>query len=149
MMVGDGPERSSLERLIRQNGHSELVTFVGKIDTIEKILPLTDLFLMPSASESFGLAALEAMACGVPVVASDAGGLPECVVHGQTGYLAPVSDVTAMADYAWQIIHDDDTHCAFRKAARAHAQNFSVEHTVPHYEAVYARTLAQTRQTTF
>jgi N-acetyl-alpha-D-glucosaminyl L-malate synthase BshA len=146
MMVGDGPERSGLERIVRQNGHAEHVTFVGKVDAVEKILPLTDLFLMPSASESFGLAALEAMACGVPVVASDAGGLPECVVHGQTGYLAPVRDVAAMADHAWQILQDDDTHCAFRKAAHAHAQHFSIEHTVPQYEAVYARTLARARQ---
>ena len=115
-----------------------------KNDEVHKILCLTDLFLLPSEIESFGLAALEAMACRVPVISTNAGGLPEVNKHGFSGYLSDVGDVDAMAKNALSILKDDKTLDQFKDQARAQAQSFAIELIVPQYEALYTRTIAQT-----
>lgn len=137
LLIGDGPERSSLEKLCREIGLCEEIRFLGKQDAIEEILNVSDLFIMPSANESFGLAALEAMACGVPVISSDVGGLPEVNIHGKTGFLSPVGDVDSMARNAVHILQDDTVLQAFRDAALAQAKCFDIEAILPQYEAYY------------
>ncbi|MDA0863678.1 MAG: glycosyltransferase, partial [Bacteroidetes bacterium] len=117
---------------------------MGNSDEVHKILCLTDLFLLPSEIESFGLAALEAMACRVPVISTNAGGLPEVNKHGFSGYLSDVGDVDAMAKNALSILKDDKTLDQFKDQARAQAQSFAIELIVPQYEALYTRTIAQT-----
>jgi N-acetyl-alpha-D-glucosaminyl L-malate synthase BshA len=117
LMVGDGGERSLCERLSRDLGISEHVRFLGKQDAIEEILSVSDLFLMPSQSESFGLAALEAMACKVPVISSNAGGLPELNIEGVTGFLKDVGDVDGMAERAIYILEDEDRLNQFKENA--------------------------------
>lgn len=124
LMVGDGPERGNIEALCREIGLCSEIRFLGKQDAIEELLAVSDLFLLPSASESFGLAALEAMACEVPVISSNAGGIPEVNVHGKTGYLAEVGDVDAMAAYAIKILSDEDLLQEMRANALAHAQTY-------------------------
>src|SRR6202012_3084995 len=116
LMVGDGVERSRCEQLSRDLGVSEEVRFLGKQDAIEEILSVSDLFLMPSESESFGLAALEAMACKVPVISSNAGGLPELNVEGITGFLKDIGDIDGMAEKAIYILEDESR----RKTGKEH-----------------------------
>ncbi len=141
LLIGDGPERRKMESLCRQLGLIEEVRFLGKQDAVEELLAVADLFLMPSASESFGLAALEAMACEVPVISSNIGGLPEVNIHGETGYLADVGDVESMAKYAIQILRDPGTLEQFRKNARARAELFDIDIVVPQYESYYEEVL--------
>ncbi len=141
LLIGDGPERHNLEELCRRLGLGHEVRFLGKQDAIEEILAVADLFLMPSGSESFGLAALEAMACEVPVVSSNIGGLPEVNIHGETGYMADVGDVDAMARYALDILQDDDTLQRFRAGALAQARRFDLQTILPQYEAYYREVL--------
>lgn len=137
LMIGDGPERIKVERMCRDLGICGDIRFLGKQDAVEDLLSLADLFLLPSEKESFGLAALEAMACGVPVVSSNAGGLPEVNVDGHTGYLCEVGDWGAMGEKGIEILKDDDFLSQFRSNARNKALEFSRENIVPQYEALY------------
>jgi L-malate glycosyltransferase len=138
IFVGDGPERQNVELLCRQLGLCNSIRFLGKQDAVEELLAIADLFIMPSASESFGLSALEAMACEVPVISSNAGGLPEVNIHGVTGFLSNIGDVDDMAKNALLILENDETHQKFRAAALENAQKYSLDNIVPHYEAYYS-----------
>jgi N-acetyl-alpha-D-glucosaminyl L-malate synthase BshA len=137
LLIGDGPERPEIELLVTSLGLETDVRFLGKQEQIEDILPLADLFLLPSEYESFGLAALEAMAAELPVVSSNAGGLPEVNIHGGTGYLCAVGDVADMAARCVSILTDDNTHRLFRRNALEQAKKFSIETIVPRYEQLY------------
>jgi N-acetyl-alpha-D-glucosaminyl L-malate synthase BshA len=140
LLIGDGPERAAAERAVDASGLRAQVAFTGMHEEFAPLLAAADLFLLPSAEESFGLAALEAMACGVPVVASDAGGLPEVVEHGRTGYLAPVGEVAAMAAHAVSILQDRARAKVMGEAARARAvQQFSAGPAIDAYEALYRK----------
>ncbi len=140
LMVGDGPDRAASEAAARAAGVWADVRFIGKQEPVEEILSIADLFLMPSASETFGLAALEAMACGVPVVSSDVGGLPELNVDGVTGFLRPIADVDGMTEAARAILTTPDLHARMATAARARAvEQFDIDRIVPRYEAHYQR----------
>ncbi len=142
VMVGDGPEFGKTMDLVESLKLSGSVRFVGVVDDIAPVLKEADLFLLPSETESFGLSALEAMASGVPVVASLVGGLPEVVVHGKTGFLAPVGDVEAMASYCLELLTDCAKRKRFAKAARTRAvEMFNYREIVPQYEAIYERLL--------
>ncbi len=143
VMVGDGPDRVEAEREARALDVHDDTFFLGKIDAVAPLLASADLFLLPSTSESFGLSALEALASGVPVVASDAGGLPEVVHNGVTGALCPVGDVPAMAQAAVEILSRDDRWEAMSRAAAADArERFSEDDLVARYERFYQSTLA-------
>ena len=137
LMVGDGPDRVNAEQLCRDLGVCNDVRFLGKQDAIEEILSVTDLFLMPSESESFGLAALEAMACGVPVISSNAGGLPELNINGVTGFLDPVGDIESMAAHAIHILEDNERLATFKAAALERAKEFDLSLVLPIYEHYY------------
>jgi N-acetyl-alpha-D-glucosaminyl L-malate synthase BshA len=137
LLVGDGPERQNVEMLCRQLGLCDSIRFLGKQDAVEELLAIADLFIMPSASESFGLSALEAMACQVPVISSNAGGLPEVNIHGVTGFLSDIGDVDHMAKNALLILENPEMHQKFSAAALANAEKYSLENIVPHYEAYY------------
>lgn len=143
LMVGDGPERVNSEALCRTLGIVEHVRFLGKQDAIEEILSVSDLFLMPSETESFGLAALEAMACKVPAITSNAGGLPELNVDGFCGYMSEVGDIEDMAKKAISILEDDDTLQRFKENAYARAHDFDLEKILPQYIAYYEEILSQ------
>lgn len=143
LMVGDGPERAYCEQLCRDLGIAEEVRFLGKQDAVEEILSVADLFIMPSESESFGLAALEAMACKVPVITSNAGGLPELNVDGVTGYMDEVGDIASMAHHAVAILANDDKLNSFKENALARAKEFDLSLILPIYEAYYQEILDQ------
>jgi len=143
LLIGDGPDRVPAEHLARELGVYEDLRFLGKQEPIEEILSIADLFLMPSGSETFGLAALEAMACGVPVVASNIGGLPELIIEGETGYLCPLGDIEAFTDRARRILTDETLQQRMSAAARHRAEEFDTSHIVPRYEAYYEQVLAQ------
>ena len=114
---------------------------MGKQDAVEELLNISDLFVIPSGNESFGLAALEAMACEVPVISSNVGGLPEVNIHGETGFLSDVGNVDEMADYAIRILKDDEILQEFRKNALAQAKRFDIKNILPQYEAYYEHIL--------
>ncbi|MDB5121584.1 MAG: bshA [Sphingobacteriales bacterium] len=137
LMVGDGPERVYCERLCRELGITENVRFLGKQDAVEEILSVADLFIMPSESESFGLAALEAMACKVPVITSNAGGLPELNINGITGYMDEVGDIDAMADHCIYILQDNDRLEVFKDNSLKRAKEFDLSLILPVYENYY------------
>lgn len=137
LMIGDGPDRLMAEEMARTLDIAADVRFLGKQEQINEILSITDLFLLPSQTESFGLSALEAMACSVPVISTNAGGLPEINVHGKTGYLSNVGDVADMAANAISILQDDAVLHHFKNAAIAHAKTFEKQHIIPTYEALY------------
>ena len=137
LLIGDGPERHNLEELCRKMELCHEVRFLGKQDAVEELLAIADLFMMPSGSESFGLAALEAMACEVPVISSDVGGLPEVNIHGKTGYLSAVGDVEDMARNALSILQDEKKLQTFRSHALAQAKRFDIDNILPQYEAYY------------
>ncbi|HUO52166.1 MAG TPA: N-acetyl-alpha-D-glucosaminyl L-malate synthase BshA, partial [Gemmatimonadaceae bacterium] len=142
VMVGDGPERGAAEHEARELGVQEHTHFPGKLDAVAPILASADLFLLPSASESFGLSALEALACGVPVVASAVGGLPEVVRDGETGFLRPVGDVDAMAEAAIGVLRDPQRWRRMSAAAAADARaRFSQDDIVARYERFYESVL--------
>lgn len=144
ILVGDGPEATVAEELAVKLGVRDRVTFTGVVDRVAPVLRAADLFLLPSQTESFGLAALEALASGVPVIASDVGGIPEVVEHGITGYLAPVGDIDRMADYAIDLLSDCPRRRAVAAVARSHATvNFDYHKIVPQYEAIYERVLKE------
>lgn len=148
LMVGDGPDRTQAEQLARDLGVAHNVRFLGKQDAIEEILSVADLFLIPSESESFGLAALEAMACRVPVVSSNVGGLPELNVEGVTGFLCDVGDVDAMAEKSLYVLEDCDRLEAFKEAALKHAEKFKLANIMPQYEQYYQEILKQHQENT-
>lgn len=137
ILAGDGPERSNIEHLCSKHNVSDRVFFLGKQDNIEKILSISDVFLMPSETESFGLAALEAMACGVPVVSTDSGGLPEVNKYGFSGFTASLGDVIAMSNYVLKIIETPESLSNFRQNARKQAESFVIEKIIPQYENLY------------
>lgn len=141
IMVGDGPERPAAEELARELNIIDDIRFVGKQEQMEEILPIADVFLLTSEYESFGLAALEAMAAGVPVVSTNAGGLPEINVHGETGYMAETGDVQQMAKYCISILEDETLHEQFRKQAYENALRFDIVNIIPVYEQLYERFL--------
>jgi N-acetyl-alpha-D-glucosaminyl L-malate synthase BshA len=139
LLVGDGPEVGTAHRLSRQLGITELLHVVGAQEEVVPLLSISDLFLLPSAQESFGLAALEAMACQVPVVASRVGGLPEVIEHGITGYLHPPDALDDMAASAVMLLTDEQQHRAVATAACQRVRvHFCVERVVPMYEGCYA-----------
>ncbi len=141
LLVGDGPERANCERLCRELGNCDEVRFLGKQDAIEDLLAIADLFVLPSEQESFGLAALEAMACEVPVISSNAGGIPEINIHGETGFLSPVGDVADMARNAIYILSDEGRLQQFKKNAYSQARRFDIEQILPVYEGYYKQVL--------
>jgi L-malate glycosyltransferase len=141
LLVGDGPERPTAEDLSRCLGIHESISFVGKQEQMEDILAIGDLFLLTSEYESFGLAALEAMAAGVPVVSTNAGGLPEVIVEGVTGHMGNVGDVKTMSQQAISILENDETLLEFKKASAEHAKKFDIHNIVPLYEQLYERFL--------
>jgi L-malate glycosyltransferase len=137
LMIGDGPERGDAETEARELAVADDVRFLGKLDSVAGLLQMSDLFLLPSQSESFGLAALEAMACGSPVVAARAGGLPEVIEDGVTGILEPVGSVEAMGRRAVDVLRDPERHRAMADAAVAVARTYSADRIVPMYEKLY------------
>ena len=137
IMVGDGPDREIADQLCKDLGIKKKVLFLGNTSDIDRILCFTDLFLLPSESESFGLSALEAMAAGVPVVSSNAGGLSEVNEEGVSGYLCPIGDVQTMAEKAIYILSDKDRLAQFKQNARKVAARFDEEKIIPMYEALY------------
>ena len=141
ILIGDGPDRSLCEMLCRDLEIQEHVKFLGKQAEIVDLLCAADLFLMPSQSESFGLSALEAMACSVPVVSTSVGGLPELNIHNQTGYIAEIGDVERMARYGTDLLTNPAKHKAFSEAARARAIEFNQDKIVAQYEQYYEKVL--------
>ncbi len=144
LLVGDGPERTNMEHLCRKLGICEDVRFLGKIGAVEEVLSIADLFLMPSEKESFGLAALEAMACEVPVISSNTGGIPELNLHGKTGFVSEVGDVQDMARNALHILQDENLK-TFRENALKRAKCFDIQKILPQYEAYYEEVLENTK----
>ncbi len=140
LLVGDGPERIRVESLCRELGTCDDIRFLGKLDQIEEVLSVSDLFIMPSEKESFGLAALEAMACEVPVISSNAGGLPELNINGQSGFLSDVGDIEGMTRNALTIL-DDKNLPRFKAGALDRAKDFNVDKILPMYEDLYLETL--------
>ena len=142
LMIGDGPDRSRAEQYCRERGLRDRVFFLGNVPNLEEILGSTDLFLLPSEAESFGMAALEAMASEVPVITTNSGGLPEVVIEGETGYLLPVGDVDAMANRAIEILSDDARHQQMGARAREVAiERFDENRIVPRYREMYERVI--------
>jgi len=141
MLVGDGPEKVKAEKQCKELGIKDQVIFFGNSNEIDLILSYSDLFLLPSETESFGLAALEAMAWGVPVISSNTGGLPEVNEEGISGFLSNVGDVDNMASNALKILHNNEVLSAFKKQALAVAKKFDIEQILPLYEAVYKKAL--------
>lgn len=137
LLVGDGPERESVEQLCRELGTCKHTLMLGKQEKIEEILSIADLFLLPSGSETFGLAALEAMSCSVPVISSNIGGLPELNIHGETGYLCELGDVDKMAEYAIELLKNDELRTKISKNARMHAEQFESSKIIQQYEEYY------------
>lgn len=144
LLVGDGPERDKMERLCRDLGSCDDIRFLGKLEAVEEVLSVADLFVMPSEKESFGLAALEAMACEVPVLSSDAGGIPELNIDGVTGFTCKIGDVKTMTEKALEIL-DDNNLKGFKERALARAKEFDVSKILPMYEQVYEQTLEETK----
>jgi N-acetyl-alpha-D-glucosaminyl L-malate synthase BshA len=143
LLVGDGPERHMAEELSRELHIEDEVRFVGKQLDMEEIFAVTDIFLLPSEYESFGLAALEAMAAGAAVVSSNAGGLPEVIEQGVCGYMANVGDIEAMSNFALDILKNDDRLANFRKAAKIQAERFDIRNIIPLYEELYQKVIHQ------
>lgn len=141
ILIGDGPERSDCERLCRELNIFDSVKFMGKQDSIIELLSIADLFIIPSQTESFGLAALEAMSCEVPVISTSVGGLPELNLHNETGYIAEIGDTDRMAKYAIDLLSNEKKYKIFSKNARERAIEFEETKIVPVYEAFYEKIL--------
>src|SRR5690606_8948855 len=139
----DGPERKNMEDLSRKLNLFDSIRFLGKQDAIEELLSISDVFLLPSATESFGLAALEAMACEVPVVSSNAGGIPEVNIDGETGFLCPVGDIQEMADKTILLLTNAGMHARFRENALKRAEHFHIDLILPLYEEYYKEILSE------
>jgi len=142
ILIGDGPERSDCERLCRDLNIYDSVKFMGKQDSIIELLSIADLFLIPSQTESFGLAALEAMSCEVPVISTSVGGLPELNLHGETGYIAEIGDIDRMAKYAIDLLTNEKKYSIFSKNARERAKEFEEDKIVTIYEEFYEKVLS-------
>ncbi len=140
LMVGDGPERTAMEGLCRTLGICDDIRFLGKLEAVEEVLSVADLFIMPSEKESFGLAALEAMACEVPVISSNAGGIPELNIHGKTGFLSEVGDVKDMTRNSLHILNPENLP-VFKKNALERALTFDIKNILPLYEDYYQEVL--------
>jgi len=145
LLVGDGPERAGVEQLCREYKLCDEIRFLGKQDAIEELLAVADLFMMPSESESFGLAALEAMACEVPVISSNIGGIPEINIHGKTGFLSDVGNYKEMADNALVLLKDENLLKEFKANAFAQAKLFSLQNILPLYERYYERVIEESK----
>jgi len=144
VLVGDGPDRAEAERLARELGIAEYVVFLGKQSALSEILSIADIFLLPSQQEAFGLSALEAMSCGVPVVATNIGGIPEVVSHGETGYISELGDVSRMARYCIDLLTNPKKLAIFRERARTRAvEKFDIDLIVPMYESLYKEVVAE------
>lgn len=143
LLLGDGPERPYAESICRDCVSAENIKFLGKQEQMEDILPIGDLFLLTSEYESFGLAALEAMAAGVPVISTNAGGLPEINIDGYCGYMSEVGDTLDMSKKAISILQDEEVLQRFRNNALAQANKFDIDNIVPQYEALYQRMIAK------
>jgi L-malate glycosyltransferase len=143
ILIGDGPERGAIEKLCREKDVCEHVRFLGKQEAIEEILSVCDLFIMPSEAESFGLAALEAMACQIPVISSNAGGIPELNISGTTGFLSNVADVEDMAKNAIHILGDENRLAQFKHNALARAREFDIKKIMPLYESYYQKVVSE------
>ncbi len=141
IIVGEGPEKKPIQKLCKELGIIDNVLFVGNSHEVDKILCFSDLFLLPSEHESFGLVALEAMACGVPVISSNAGGLPEVNIQGISGYLSDIGDVDDMSKNALKILESQETHLKFKQNAKKTALKFETKNIVPLYEEVYEKAL--------
>lgn len=148
MMVGDGPEKIKAERLCEELGIQDRVIFFGNSNEIDSILSYSDLFLLPSETESFGLAALEAMAWSVPVISSNSGGLPEVNFDGVSGYLSNVGNIDEMAENAIKILNNNDNLNAFKKNALSVAKQFDIKNILPLYESLYEKAINHSKQTT-
>jgi N-acetyl-alpha-D-glucosaminyl L-malate synthase BshA len=143
LMIGDGPDRTKAEALCRELDICDDVRFLGKLEAVEEVLSVADLFLMPSEKESFGLAALEAMACEVPIISSDTGGLPELNIQGVTGFLSPIGDIEDMTRKALFIL-DKNNLPKFKAAALKRAKEFDITLILPQYEEYYQRIMEKT-----
>lgn len=143
VLIGDGPERGRVQQTAEEEGVAGRVTFLGKQESVAEILACADLFLLPSASESFGLVALEAMSCGVPVIATKVGGVPEVVPHGEAGFLAAVGAVEEMAERAVEILKDKPKWRRMSVSARSAAEQYSSERVVPMYERYYEKVMGK------
>ena len=137
ILVGDGPERSSLERLSRKSDYNENIYFLGSLKSTKEVLNISDIFFLPSSTESFGLSALEAMACSVPVISTNTGGIPEVVVHGESGMLSNVGDYKNMANNAIKILSNEKKLKEFKSKALKQAKKFDVKRVLPIYEKLY------------
>ncbi len=146
LLVGDGPERANIEQLCRELNIYNEVRFLGKQDPIEELLSVSDLFILPSETESFGLAALEAMACQVPVISTNTGGLPEVNVHGVTGFMSNVGDINDMAENAIYILEDNQRLAQFKKNALQQAAKFELKNILPVYEKYYEKVLQRSQK---
>tara|TARA_B100000508_G_scaffold93424_1_gene72985 strand:+ start:167 stop:1306 length:1140 start_codon:yes stop_codon:yes gene_type:complete len=145
LLVGDGPERYRIELLCRELGIFKHTSFLGKVKDVEDILSISDLFILPSETESFGLAALEAMISKVPVISSNTGGLPEVNANGESGFMSNVGDTEDMANNAIKILENDQQLSEFKKGAFNQAMKFDIANILPLYEDLYNRTLASVR----
>jgi N-acetyl-alpha-D-glucosaminyl L-malate synthase BshA len=141
LLVGEGPERLFIQQLVKEMKLREDVLFLGEVDYIEEVLRCADIFLLPSEQESFGLAALEAMNCGVPVIGARTGGVPEVVVHGETGFLFPVGEINAMTQAAIELFRDNAKFRRFVNASRKRARQFAMEKIMPEWESYYREVL--------
>jgi L-malate glycosyltransferase len=141
IFVGDGPERNKAELLCREKNLSNNVIFLGNLKSTIEVLNISDLFLLPSEKESFGLAALEAMASGVPVISTLSGGIPELVEHGKNGYLSNIGDINNMANNSIKILENKNTHLNFKMSALKRAKCFDIENILPQYEKLYKKAL--------
>ena len=139
ILVGDGPERSALEKISRESQYRNNIYFLGSLKSTKEVLNISDLFFLPSSTESFGLSALEAMACGVPVISTKTGGIPEVVIDGESGYLSDVGDVKEMSSNAVEILSNENKLLLFKENALKQAMKFDVKQILPRYEKIYEK----------
>lgn len=139
ILVGDGPERSALEKISRESKYRNNIYFLGSLKSTKEVLNISDLFFLPSSTESFGLSALEAMACSVPVISTKTGGIPEVVIDGESGYLSEVGDVKEMSSNAIEILSNENKLLLFKENALKQAMKFDVKQILPRYEKIYEK----------
>ncbi len=147
LLIGDGPDRNMIEKECRECLACDHIRFLGKMEAVEEILSISDLFVLPSETESFGLAALEAMACQVPVISSNSGGIPELNIQGKTGFMSDVGDIDDMAKNAIYILENPERLKEFKKNALAHAMTFDIQRILPVYEKLYEKVLKESKET--
>lgn len=145
LLVGDGPDRQQAEDLCRSLNICDKTVFLGKQMAVEEILAISDVFILPSEKESFGLAALEAMACGIPVISSNTGGIPEVNIHGKTGFMCDIGDIDCLADSVIKLLGDDELLNQFKQSAFEQSTNFDISKILPAYEALYEKAIAQSK----